>query len=354
MRPLHLLLPAALLAGAGVFAATTALTPPAQPAHPSGALEVRLGYFPNVTHATAIVGVERGLFAKELGDSATLKPYTFNAGPAAIEALLSGALDATYIGPNPAVNAFVKSHGEAVRVICGATSGGAALVVDPSIATAADLKGKKLASPQLGNTQDVALRAWLKAQGFKSSLTGESDVAVVPQDNAQTLDAFRQHQIAGAWVPEPWATRLLLEGGGKTLVDERDLWPEKRFVTVHLLVSTKFLKEQPDAVRALLRAHLAAEDWTLANTAEAQNVVNDGIGKVTGKKLAQATIEGAWKNLEFTHDPIASSLIKSAHDAEEVGLLKLGDADLRRIYDLKLLNEVLGNAKRPLVASGGH
>lgn len=354
MRPLHLLVPAVFLASAGVFAATLGSAPAPQPAPPAtGPVEVRLGYFPNVTHATAIVGVERGLFAKELGDGAKLSTFTFNAGPAAVEALLSGALDATYIGPNPAVNAFVKSHGEAVRVVSGATSGGAALIVDPSIKSAADLKGKKLATPQLGNTQDVALRAWLKAQGFKLSLTGESDVTVVPQENAQTLDAFKQHQIAGAWVPEPWTTRLLLEGGGKVLVDERELWPEHRFVTVHLLVSAKFLKEKPELVRALLRGHLAAQDWTIANTAEAQNVVNDGIAKITGKKIAKETIEGAWKNLEFTHDPIASSLIKSAHDAEEVGLLKLDGVDLNKIYDLTLLNEVLSNAKRPLVAFGG-
>jgi NitT/TauT family transport system substrate-binding protein len=343
MKLLHLSLAAVLLASASIAAFA--------PLPSSGKTKVRIGYFANVTHATGIVAAERGLFAKELGDQAEVATLTFNAGPAAIESLLSGAIDATYIGPNPAINAYVKSKGKAVRVISGATSGGAFLVVDPAIEKPEDLRGKKLATPQLGNTQDVALRAWLKSKGFKVELAG-GDVSVVPQENAQTLEAFKQRQIAGAWVPEPWATRLILEGGGKILVAERDLWPKGRFVTTHLLVSTKFLEEQPELVRALLRAHLAAEDWITSNTAEAQNVVNDGIAKITGKKIGQAVIEGAWKNLEFTHDPIASSLRKSAQDAQEAGLLSLDGVALDGLYDLHLLNEILESAQRPQVAAG--
>jgi sulfonate transport system substrate-binding protein len=302
---------------------------------------VRLGYFPNLTHATAIVGVERGLFAKELGPGVTLTTPTFNAGPAAIEALFSGAIDAAYVGPNPAINAFVKSKGEAVRVVAGATSGGAFLVVDPVIGSAADLKGRRVASPQLGNTQDVALRAWLASQGLRIELTGKSEVEIVPQENGQTLDAFKSRQIAGAWVPEPWASRLILEGGGKVLVDERDLWPERAYVTTHLLVRTGFLKGRPERVKALLRAHVDAGAWLAAHPDEARSLVNGSIAKITGRRLDERLVAAAWKNLSFTNDPLAASLERSAQEARRAGLLDLGGLDVGAIYELAPLREVL-------------
>lgn len=299
---------------------------------------VRLGYFPNVTHATAIVGVEKGIFQEKLGDD-KLETATFNAGPAAVEAIFSGAIDATYVGPNPAINAFAKSKGEAIRIISGATSGGAALVVKPDIAKAADLKGKKVATPQLGGTQDVALRSWLKDQGLATTPEGGGDVSVVPQENAQTLETFKSGAIVGAWVPEPWATRLVTEGGGKVLVDESSLWPNGEFVTTQLIVRTAFLKEHPQAVKRLLEGQVAANDFIAKNEAEAQSLVNQGIEKITSKRLADAVITGAWKNLRFTNDPIASSLATSAKHAEDIGLLD--KVDLKGIYDLRLLNEVL-------------
>ncbi|MDQ1372691.1 MAG: sulfonate transport system substrate-binding protein [Actinomycetota bacterium] len=298
---------------------------------------IRLGYFPNVTHATAIVGVEKGLFAKALGTD-TLETKTFNAGPEATEALLSGAIDATYIGPNPAINAFVKSKG-GIKIISGATSGGAALVVKPSITSAAQLKGKKIASPQLGNTQDVALRSWLKDQGLNADPQGGGDVSIVPQENSLTLDAFKAGQIDGAWVPEPWVSRLVTDGGGKVLVDEKTLWPGGKFVTTHLIVRTAFLKDHPQTVERLLEGQVAANDYLAANAAEAQTVVNGGILKITQKKLADAVIASAFKNLSFTDDPIAASLKTSADHAVAVGLLQ--KPDLTGIYDLTLLNSVL-------------
>ena len=311
----------------------------AQASKPDG-VTLRLGYFPNVTHATAIAGVEKGIFARSLGSNVTLETSTFNAGPAAVEALFSNALDATYIGPNPAINAFAKSKGEAIRIISGATSGGAALVVKPSITSAADLEGKKVASPQLGNTQDVALRYWLDTKGLKTDPQGGGDVSIVPQENAQTLDTFKSGQIDGAWVPEPWVTRLVQEGGGKVLVNEKDLWPGGTFVTTHLIVRTAFLKEHPDAVKRLLQGQVEANDWVNQHPAEAQTVVNDGIGRITGKKLSSAAIQGAWQNLTFTNDPIESSLMTSAEHAQKVGLLE--KVDLEGIYDLTLLKEVAG------------
>src|SRR5437899_3086070 len=225
-------------------------------AEPGEKVTLRLGYFTNITHAPALVGLEKGIFADKLGPDVTLAPSVFNAGPAAVEAIFSGAIDATYVGPNPAINAFAKSNGQAVRIISGATSGGAFLVVKPSINSAADLKGKKIAAPQLGNTQDVALRSWLKSKGLSTTTAGGGDVNVVDQDNAQSLDTFKQGKIDGAWVPEPWASRLVIDGGGKVLVDERDLWPAGKYVTTQLVVRTAFLQQHPDVVENLIKGQV--------------------------------------------------------------------------------------------------
>lgn len=308
---------------------------------------LRLGYFPNVTHATALAGVEKGLFAQSLGPGAQLRTTTFNAGPQAVEALFSNALDATYIGPNPAINAFARSNGTAIRIVAGSTSGGAFLVVKPGITEAEDLRGKRLSTPQLGNTQDVALRAWLADQGLQTNLEGGGDVSIQPQENAQILETFRAGAIDGAWVPEPWATRLVGEGGGQVLIDETDLWPDGRYVTTHLIVRTEFLEEHPDVVKQLLQGHVAATEFVNQQPEDAKTLVNDAIEKLTGRPLAEATINGAWGNLQFTVDPVASSLRESADDAMSLGLLD--QVDLDGIYDLTLLNEILSEAGQPEV-----
>ena len=305
----------------------------------SGPVTLRLGYFPNLTHATALVGVSKGIFAKDLGSKVTLKTTTFTAGPAAVEALFGNQLDASYVGPNPAINAFQKSNGQAVRIIAGATSGGAALVVKPSITSAAELKGKKLATPQLGNTQDVALRSWLKSQGFNTTPQGGGDVQLLPQDNSQTLDTFKSGQIDGAWVPEPWATRLVLDGKGKVLVDERTLWPQGKFLTTTLIVRTAFLKDHPDVVENLLKGHVDATNFVNQNPAEAQQVANTGIAQLTGKALANAVVTEAWGNMTFTWDPLAATLQKEASAAEAVGLLTA--VNLKGLVDVGPLNKVL-------------
>ncbi len=182
-------------------------------------------------------------------------------------------------------------------------------MVAPDINSAADLKGKTVATPQLGNTQDVALRTWLKQNGLNTDTTGGGDVSIKPQDNATTLDAFKQGQIQGAWVPEPWATRLVQEGGGKVLVDERTLWPQGQFVTTQLVVATKFLDAHPDVVERLLEGQVAANDYVNKNPAEAQKAANDQIEKLTQKRLADAVVAASWNNMTFTDDPIASSLV---------------------------------------------
>jgi NitT/TauT family transport system substrate-binding protein len=299
---------------------------------------VRLGYFPNITHAPALIGVQKGFFQQELGQH-TLETATFNAGPEAVSALFSDSIDATFIGPNPSINAFQQSNGEAIRIVAGATSGGAGLVVKPEITTVDQLKGKKIATPQLGNTQDVALRAFLKSKGLNTDTTGGGDVQIVPQANADTLTQFAAGDIDGAWVPEPFFTRLQQESGGKVLVDEKTLWPGGQFVTTQLIVATKFLQAHPDAVLGLIKGEADAIKFIKDSPAEAQKVANDEIAKITGKPLKDAILAAAFTNLTFTLDPIAASLKQSAQAAYDVGLLK--DTKLDGIYDLSLVNKVL-------------
>ncbi|MBU1226692.1 MAG: ABC transporter substrate-binding protein, partial [Actinobacteria bacterium] len=220
--------------------------------------------------------------------------------------------------------------------------------VAPQIQSVADLRGTTISTPAVGNTQDVALRAWLAEQGFEASLEGGGDVSIAPQDNAQTLETFRSGEIQGAWVPEPWATRLVLEGGGHVLIDERDLWPGGQFVTTHLVVSTTFLDAHPDLVMAILRGLIRAQDLIASDPLEAQQVVNRTIEEITGRALPDEVISGAWANLTFTLDPIASSLAESAADAVAAGLLE--PVDLDGIYDLSLLNELLRAGGEPEVS----
>jgi len=305
---------------------------------------VRLGYFPNLTHATAIVGVEKGIFAKDLGTD-KLSTKTFADGTAASEAINAGAIDATYIGSGPAINLFQKSGGKAIKIISGATSGGAELVVSKDITSAADLKGKTISDPKLGNTQDVSLRAWLKKQGYTTDTTGGGDVKIAPQENSQTLDAFKAGTIDGAWVPEPWASRLVVEGGGHVLVDERDLFPKGDFPTTVLVVTQKFLAANPAVVKELLQGQIDANDYVNANSADSQTTVNTALKALTGKDLKPAVITAAWKYLKFTNDPIASALQTAADNAKDVTLLDSND--IKGITDLDPLNALLKAKGQP-------
>ena len=340
LRAALLLLPVLLVSACATTDTSSTAAAPVEPvASTSPATELRLGYFANVTHASAVYGVGAGTFAEQLGDT-TLTTQVFGAGPAAVEALFAGSLDAAYLGPNPAVNGFVKSQGAALRIVAGATSGGAALVVRADITDPQQLRGQKLASPQTGGTQDIALRTWLVDQGFTVKEDGGGDVVIRAQENAQTLSEFQAGRIAGAWVPEPWASRLVLEGGGTVLVDEEDLWPDGRFVTTHLVVRTEFLQEHPETVEALLRGQLAAQEQIAADPVGAKEVVNAELEELTGKALEPETIDRAFAGIEITEDPVASSLKTSAENAFASGLVE--EADLTGIYDLTLLREVTG------------
>jgi NitT/TauT family transport system substrate-binding protein len=299
---------------------------------------LRLGYFPNVTHATAIVGVDKGIYAKALGSN-KLETSTFKDGTEASEALSAGAIDATYIGSGPSINLFQKSKGEAIRVVSGAASGGAALVVNDSIQSPEDLAGKTLSTPKLGNTQDVSLRAWLKDQGYETDLEGGGDPKIAPQENSLTLDAFVAGDIDGAWVPEPWASRLVIEGKGHVLVDERDIWPNGEFLTTVLIVAKPFLDDHPDVVKQLLAGQVEANKWVNDNSEEAKTITNAGIKKITDKELAPEVIDSAWKTLTFTDDPLPDALKGAATQAKDVGLLDTDD--IEGIYDLTPLNAAL-------------
>jgi NitT/TauT family transport system substrate-binding protein len=311
---------------------------------------IRAGAFPNITHAQPMIGKANGSFEKAMGGSVKIQWTSFNAGPSAIEALFAGAIDMTYIGPNPAITGFVRSGGEALRVVAGAASGGASLVVrsDSGIQKPEDFHGKKVASPQMGNTQDVALRAWLKAHGMRSIDKG-GDVQVVPLANPDQLTLFLKKELDAAWAPEPWATRLIREGNGRLFLDERDLWPQGQFVTTHLIVSTRFLREHPDLVKNWLRAHVELTGWINGHQPEAKRILNQQIQKETGKALSPAVLEEAFGRLQVTDDPLRNSLLTSARSAYDAGFLGKQMPDLSKMYDLTLLNEVLAEKGKKAV-----
>jgi NitT/TauT family transport system substrate-binding protein len=332
---------AAFLAACGGGDDESASTGGATALDPNRNVTLRLGYFPNVTHAQPNVGLENGTYARVLGSNVKLETKTFNAGPSVIEAIFAGALDASYIGPNPAINGFVQSQGKEVRIVAGATSGGALFIIRPDrgINGPADFANKKLATPQLGNTQDVALRAWLKSNGLNAKEQG-GNVTVTPTSNADTLTLFNKGDIDGAWVPEPWGTRLLQEAGGKVYLDERSLWPNNDFVTTHLIVRTRFLEQNPDVIEKLVAAHVDVTDYINAHPADSKTLLNRSIEKATSAALPVRVIDGAWENQRITYDPIASSLKKSADDAFALGFLEK-NPDLANIYNLSFLNKVL-------------
>ncbi|ELT43452.1 ABC transporter substrate-binding protein [Arthrobacter nitrophenolicus] len=338
-----------LIAVGAVVASTVSRNTEAQAVAPTPAAELKLGYFGNVTHAPALVGIKEGFLADSLG-STTLNTETFNAGPAAIEALNAGAIDAAYIGPNPAINSFVKSQGESVRVIAGAAAGGAQLVVKPEITSATDLKGATIASPQLGGTQDVALRAWLTSQGYKTNVDGSGDVAINPTDNAQTLKLFQDGKLDGAWLPEPWASRLVLQAGAKVLVDEKDLWDGTgtgkpgEFPTTILIVNQKFAAEHPDTVKALLAGHAKSVAWLNEAPADQKAaVINSALEESAGAALADDVLARSLANITFTLDPLAGAYPRLLQDGVDAGTTR--QAEISGLFDLQALNEVAGTSK---------
>jgi NitT/TauT family transport system substrate-binding protein len=283
---------------------------------------IRVGYLPNLTHAVAMVGLERGFFAKALGSQTAIDSKAFNAGPAEMEALFAGAIDLGYIGPGPAITGFVRSKGKALRVVAGAAMGGASLIVRPGagIERSADLAGKRIASPQIGNTQDIALRTYLHAVGLGAADRGGS-VTVLPLANPDIVTLLGNKQIDGAWVPEPWASVLRLQAGGKELVDERTLWPDGRFPTTVVVASTAFLAAHRPLVAAWLRGQREAITWLNEHPADAKGVVNEAIRRLTTRDVPATVLDGAWTRLSFSGALLPEAFAKMAKDAESLGYL---------------------------------
>ena len=300
---------------------------------------VRLGFLANITHEPALVGLEKGFFAKQLGKNVTLKTTVFSSGTEETTAILAGQLDAAYVGPNPAINAWQKSNGTAIKIISGAASGGASLVVKNGITSATQLKGKSLATPSLGNTQDVAARYWLKQHGLTTTPTGGGQVAIKPiKPNSAAVLQFKSGQLDGGWEPEPYATEMVLDGGTR-LVNEASLWPGGKFVTTNLVVTQSFLKDHPAAVNGLLKGQIEANSYINSNPTAAAQSANAELTKLLGKGLPSDVLTQSLKYITFTNDPIASSLTIDAQHAVAVGLLQ--PVNLRGIYDLGPLNKLL-------------
>ncbi|HUJ07109.1 MAG TPA: ABC transporter substrate-binding protein [Streptosporangiaceae bacterium] len=301
---------------------------------------LRLGFLTNITHAPALIGIEKGLFAKALGMDVTLKAVPFATGTQEATALLAGQLDAAYVGPNPTIKAWQTSGGTLIKVISGAASGGAELVAKKGITTPAQLKGQKLATPSLGNTQDVALRYWLKQHGLTTTPTGGGDVPITPiTPNSDAVLAFASGQIAGGWEPAPYDIEMVADGG-HVLVNEATLWPKGQFVTTNLVVTQKFLAAHPSAVSGLLKGQIAANNYIHSDPAGAQSAANAELTKLTGKGLKSSVLAAAFQQVTFTDDPIASSLATDAQHAVAVGLLT-PVKNLSALYDLGPLNALL-------------
>src|SRR5450432_981351 len=281
-----------------------------------------LGFLTNITHATALVGVKEGIFTKDLGSGVTLKLVPFSTGTLEATALLAGQLDAAYVGPNPAIKAWQTSGGKLIRIISGAASGGADLVVKKGITTVAQLKGQSLATPSLGNTQDVALRFWLKQHHLTTTQTGGGDVPIKPvTPNSAAVLEFTSGQIAGGWEPEPYASEMVA-AGGHVLVDEASLWPGGKFVTTNLVATQKFISANPSVINGLLKGQIEANDFINKNKPAAEAAANAELTTLTSKSLKTPFLDASFAHITFTNDPIASSLITDASHAVSIGLLK--------------------------------
>jgi NitT/TauT family transport system substrate-binding protein len=307
----------------------------------AGGGTVRLGFFPNITHAPALIALEQGNFTRALAPF-TVEPKAFNAGPEAMEALFAGALDAVYVGPAPAINAYLRSKGEVLVVVAGAAQDGAGLVVRPgaNIKSANDLRGKKLATPQLANTQDIALRIYLRDQNLKTTDKG-GDVQVMPLANADSFALFQRGQLDGAWVPEPWLSRLCDQAGGQLFLDERERWPSKHFPTTILVVTKKLAREKPELVQKLVSAHAATIAWIAAHDDEARALADTALQKWAKQKLPPEVLKHAWTRVRFAAQLMPDALAKQLSDGRALGLLP-SDGDLGGFVDGHFLAGVAG------------
>jgi NitT/TauT family transport system substrate-binding protein len=297
-----------------------------------GRVVLRVGHFPNITHAQGLVAHKmsrdgNGWFEQRLGGDVVIEWYVYNAGPTAMEALLNGSLDITYVGPNPALNAHIRSQGEEIRVIAGAAEGGAALVVhgDGSIRTPEDFRGKRIATPQLGNTQDVACRAWLTAQGFKVTETG-GDVLVVPTANPDQITLFTKGDLAGVWTVEPWVSRLEMEAAGVIYIKQPDA------LTTILTTSVRAQKKSPELIRKFAAAHRELTQWIIDHPEDAKRLMREELSAEMQREVAADLVEHAWPRLHFTADVALDTFTQFVGDAQSAGFLP-ADVNISRLVE---------------------
>jgi NitT/TauT family transport system substrate-binding protein len=312
-------------------------------AHVGGAAPssvLRLGYFPNFNHAQAIIGVGNGDYQKALGNI-RLETQVFSAGPSAVEALIADRIDCSYVGPNPAITGYLRSEGS-VKVVSGVSSGGAVFVVrnDAGINSASDFAGKRLASPQLGNTQDVALRAYLAQHGYNVDPKG-GNPSIQPAKPADILTAMTKGDIDGAWVPEPWGARLVREADAHIFLDERDLWKDGRFATSLIICRSDYVEANGQTIKSLLDAHVSETLWINSHKEEAIRAFNAQAKELLGTPFNEQDLRTALTRMEFTYDPLKESVAKVASDAYSLGLLEDKKSDLSGMFDLGILNDVL-------------
>jgi NitT/TauT family transport system substrate-binding protein len=303
---------------------------------------VNIGYFANINHAPAILGISSGAFQKALGPSTTINTFLFTSGGPEMTALLAGKLDMAYVGPDPAVNAYIQSNGTGLVILAGVSSGGAVFVVqnDSGITSARDLGAETFAAPGLGNTQDIALRYYLMENGFNTTSNG-GNVTIVDTTNANIVTLFAQGKISGAWVPEPYGEILIQEFGGRQFLDERSIWPGGNFSTAELVVRTQFLQQHPDVVRDIVSADVNESIWINKNPSQAESDLNTSLLALTGQGYSQSIMSASLAKLTFTYDPIEASVALQAEHAYALGDLTKNPTDLSGLYDLTILNSVL-------------
>ncbi|WP_075883703.1 ABC transporter substrate-binding protein [Candidatus Protochlamydia sp. W-9] len=308
---------------------------------------IRVGHFATITHAQAVIGhglsrEQRGWFESFLGPDVEIQWYVYQAGSSAMEALFADSLDLTYVGPSPTINAYLKAKGKTIRVVCGSCSGGASLIIQSDrIKKISDFQGKIIATPQLGNTQDVAARAWLYSNGFEFNLFG-GQVTVIPMENVDQFTLFHQGDLDAAWAVEPWASRLVEEAKGEVFLEESSLWKQTggKYVTTHLVSTENFLQNRPDLVKKWILAHIKLTEWIQENNEQAKVFFNQELKKEVFRNLAKEIIDRAWEKIELTYAPIQASLYRYANWAYEIGFFKQ-QPQLKGLYDLRLLAEVL-------------
>ena len=289
---------------------------------------LRVGHFPNITHAQGLIAHRNHWFEDRLGPDVKIQWFVYNAGPSAMEAIFADSIDLTYVGPSPALNAYVKSRGDEVRIIAGAANGGAALVVQPDgrIKLPEDFRGKKVATPQLGNTQDVECRAWLTQHGFKVTQLG-GDVLVVPTANPDQLNLFKGKQIDAVWTVEPWVSRLEQEAGGQVFLEQRDT------ITTVLVSSAKCLRDRHALVKKFAQAHAELTEWIQQHPEEAQKLVREELTAETSRPISAELVTATWKRLEFTTRVAPPALLKFVKDAQAAGFLR-GATDFGRLIEV--------------------